>query len=110
MTDEDKKAKKRDWMRQRRKDPAYKAKERAIKLKYKYKITPQEFDEMQAAQEFTCAICTQEVPDDGWKVDHCHATGAVRGLLCNHCNLLLGHSRDNPATLLRAVEYLKASP
>lgn len=41
------------------------------------------------------------------RVDHCHKTGIVRGLLCGHCNLTLGHAKDNPETLRRLMAYLE---
>lgn len=43
-------------------------------------------------------------------VDHNHETGKVRGLICNPCNCALGFVRDEPATMLRLIEYLKAPP
>ena len=40
-------------------------------------------------------------------IDHDHVTGKVRGLLCSPCNIGLGGFKDNPESLLKAVEYLK---
>ena len=39
-------------------------------------------------------------------IDHDHETGKVRGLLCHECNTALGKFGDDPAILLRAVDYL----
>lgn len=39
-------------------------------------------------------------------VDHDHETGKVRGLLCNSCNVMLGHSKDDVAILQKGIEYL----
>ena len=53
-----------------------------------------------------CVICGDE---SNMKVDHCHKTGSVRGVLCNRCNLGLGHFRDDPELLEFARIYLLAS-
>lgn len=53
-----------------------------------------------------CVICGDTGP---LVVDHDHKTGAIRGLLCNHCNRGLGHFRDNPELLEFARMYLLAS-
>lgn len=61
-----------------------------------------------------CAICKVAPPGGVFRenekatlcVDHDHATGEVRGLLCGQCNTGLGMFRDNPANLQRAIEYL----
>ena len=39
-------------------------------------------------------------------IDHCHKTGLVRGLLCGHCNNLLGRCNDDVEILKNAVRYL----
>ena len=42
-------------------------------------------------------------------VDHCHATGTVRGLLCHNCNRALGLLHDNTEVLLNAIKYLEGA-
>lgn len=42
-------------------------------------------------------------------IDHCHATGVVRGTLCNLCNRMLGSARDNPEVLETAARYLRST-
>ena len=50
-----------------------------------------------------CKICSKLTK---LVVDHCHKTNMVRGLICDSCNKMLGHSFDNPDTLMKAVHYL----
>lgn len=75
---------------------------------WKYGISPERYAEMLAEQGDRCAICGTDTPagKGGWHTDHDHATNRVRGLLCHHCNLLLGHAKDDPAILRAAVDYL----
>jgi hypothetical protein len=74
----------------------------------KYGLTIDEYYEMEQAQDYRCAIChTNEPGGRGrWHVDHDHDTGKVRGLLCIHCNLGLGHFKDSPTFLDAAIRYL----
>lgn len=74
----------------------------------KYGITRTEWAAMFAAQDGACAICTEPLGDRP-HVDHDHATGDVRGLLCPHCNWMLGNAKDSPANLRRAALYLERS-
>lgn len=58
---------------------------------------------MLTAQGGLCAMC-REAPAE--HVDHDHASGRVRGLLCFNCNGALGQFRDRTELMLRAVAYL----
>ena len=42
-------------------------------------------------------------------IDHCHATGMVRGVLCFNCNAALGHVRDSQERLQKLIFYLDKS-
>lgn len=70
-------------------------KNRAIQLKRKFGITPEQYDAILAAQDRRCALfktCGHTKPGGRgtWHVDHDHVTGKVRGLLCHTCNTHLG--------------------
>lgn len=80
---------------------------RRSQLRRLYGLTPEQRDELLLAQGSRCALCRSDTPyGKGWHVDHDHKTGKVRGILCGHCNLMLGYARDNPSTLRAAIQYL----
>jgi Recombination endonuclease VII len=59
-------------------------------------------------QHGRCAICKRlPYTKKGLVVDHCHQTGAIRGILCSRCNSALGLLDDDPALLEQALEYLR---
>lgn len=79
-------------------------------LKRNYGMTIEDYDSMVKQQSNRCLICSASGSDqkDGkLVVDHCHASGKVRGLLCNKCNLLLGHADDLIGRLESAILYLR---
>lgn len=53
-----------------------------------------------------CCICG-EAPEEKLRIDHCHATGQVRGVLCGTCNSGLGFFKDNPKVLRMAAAYVE---
>lgn len=62
-------------------------------------------------QGSVCAICQRATgATRRLSVDHDHATGEVRGLLCRPCNSMLGHGRDSQAFFARAMRYLLNPP
>ncbi len=72
-----------------------------------YRITLDEYDDMDSRQGGVCAICLK--PCRRFKrlsIDHDHKTGAVRGLLCQSCNAGIGNLRDDPEILAAAKAYL----
>lgn len=79
--------------------------------KYKYGISEIKFQAMLREQAGCCAICGDEfskaVPMLHACVDHCHATGKIRGLLCKSCNLGIGRLKDSPIRLQKAISYLE---
>lgn len=79
-------------------------------FKQKYGITLADYDRMFDKQGGMCAICFGP-PKSGRRmaVDHDHDTGAIRGLLCNTCNLAIGHLRDDPMIVASAAVYLMES-
>lgn len=73
-------------------------------------IGKKEYNDLLEAQGYKCAVCGHpHVDEKGFRlhVDHCHTTGKIRGLLCNHCNLGLGHFKDNKFLLHVAYKYLE---
>jgi hypothetical protein len=76
-------------------------------IKHNYGILLEEFKFYLEKQENKCAICSHTfTPEDKICIDHDHATGKVRGLLCFKCNVLLGMAVDNSKTLMNAIKYL----
>ena len=72
-----------------------------------YGLSLQDYRAMLERQGKVCGIC--KTPGKPLCVDHCHATGKVRGLLCRDCNLGLGNYKDNPVFTRAATAYLEAS-
>lgn len=76
-------------------------------LRRQYGLTPEAFAALLAGQGGRCAICGTDTPNGkGWCVDHDHETDAVRGVLCNNCNTVLGHAHDDVEVLAGAIAYL----
>lgn len=78
-------------------------------LRKKYDMTIEEHDALFAEQGFVCGACGSSEPNSkkGWSTDHCHATGVVRGIVCHHCNIGIGHAKDSIQTLHKWVAYLE---
>lgn len=99
----------RTWARNYARTPKAKALRRSMVLRKKYGLTSAQWNEMFLAQGCRCKICGMDNPGSryGWKTDHNHETGRVRGILCHGCNIALGGVRDNKETLLKMAAYLE---
>lgn len=82
---------------------------RERRLKKNWNLTIMEYNKMFDDQHGCCAICNthQSKVKKSFSVDHNHATGKIRGLLCNTCNTSLGGFKDDINIIFKAIEYLK---
>lgn len=91
---------------------------RSYTMKYKYGITSDDYNIMLAAQNGVCAICgkaemrkdrvsqTRRTDTLALVVDHDHATGKVRGLLCHKCNIVIAFIGEDPEMMPKILAYL----
>lgn len=85
------------------------------RLKYNFGLTPEQYAEIAKEQNGVCAICgrpeTTIDPRYGktrqLAVDHDHATGKIRGLLCRFCNTALGLLDDDSERMEKAAAYVR---
>lgn len=89
-----------------------------VSIAKQFGITAQELAWLAEQQGGKCALCFQ-VPETRLRVDHdhgCHpygkgCRGCIRGLLCDHCNIALGHAeKSGGAIVLRFSDYLDSRP
>lgn len=88
------------------------SRDRTYYLRRKYGLTEERVRELLGAQGWRCQICALPLRLAGPRatmahVDHDHQTGAVRGILCRHCNTALGYLRNDPDRARRAAAYLE---
>lgn len=84
----------------------------AAQLRRNYGISLEDFNRMLIAQGGCCAICGRRKGgsrNQGVRlhVDHDHATGKPRGLLCGRCNRGIGQLGDDPRRVRAALRYLQ---
>ena len=89
--------------------------QRTSNLRKNFGLSMDEYEQMVLKQNNLCAICEkaetfihhQTKEPARLAVDHCHATGKVRKLLCKNCNTALGLFKDDIAVIGNAAQYLK---
>jgi hypothetical protein len=85
------------------------------RLKSRFGITLEQYNEMFKKQNGVCAIC--KMPEKhidkrfnrprNLAVDHCHNSKKVRGLLCFDCNSGIGKLKDSYELIMIAANYIK---
>ncbi len=88
-------------------------KRRAWNLQRNFDMTVEQWNAVFTAQGNCCAACSATAPGGRgvWATDHCHETGAFRGILCQRCNMTLGWLGDTLSKVApyaeRLIAYLK---
>lgn len=83
------------------------------RIRAKYGLSRHQYLRMLIGQGCKCSCCYRELVlfsrdrSEHPVVDHCHATGVVRGLLCIRCNTLIGRVESSPAVLDEAKRFLE---
>lgn len=94
----------------------FKTRQFAHTIKYRFGITPEQYNAMLEAQGGVCAICKKPEMErqNGairkLSVDHCHTTGVIRGLLCAKHNKAIGVFDDDADLLASAASYVLNPP
>ena len=82
------------------------------RLMARYGLSLSTFKQMLAMQNWRCANERCGVvlswPHKDTNVDHDHADGHVRGILCSQCNMALGHMKDCPDRLRGLADYIES--
>lgn len=77
-------------------------------VKRRFGITLEEYNDWFKRSAYACEVCGIKPKERRHlHLDHCHATGTIRGVLCHSCNHALGFVKDQPTTLVRLHAYLK---
>lgn len=70
-----------------------------------HRLSREAFAALLIEQAGRCWICRRVL--DRPCIDHDHATGRIRGLLCSRCNTMIGLAQDEPGRLRIAADYLE---
>lgn len=102
--------KNRDKLLARQKTPEARLSHKYNRLKYRYGITKQQYNDLYNTQKGKCPICELSIDILGRNthLDHNHETGAIRGILCASCNLGIGYLYSKEI-LTKATKYISKS-
>lgn len=96
------------WRRQAARPESHRRRDRKKGVAQRFGLTLNEYEAALARymdeQDGRCAVCRK---GGRLELDHCHATGRLRGLLCHGCNVAAGFLIDNPANADALAAYLR---
>ena len=89
--------------------PAADASPRDYRRRYTHGVSAATFLALYDAQDGKCGICSNEMDflAKATCLDHSHNTGMIRGVLCQRCNLGIGHMKDDIKLMRSAIAYLE---
>ncbi len=78
-------------------------------LKNKFGMTLEEYSTLLEQQNHQCAVCStpRSLLKRDLSVDHNHSTGKIRGLLCDNCNIALGHLKEDIQRMNNMIQYVE---
>ena len=99
------------WIRARQTNAPWKSQNYA-----RYGVTIAEVQALFESQHGLCAVCGNPETCISKRtgkpkmlhLDHDHKTGKVRGLLCQDCNMALGHMREDVKRIEALLDYVKS--
>jgi hypothetical protein len=101
--------KKLQYEKEYAKNKPHKCRERRVKSLYG--IDGKGLQDLMNEQKGCCAICGESLVTPqttrNYSVDHDHATGKVRGLLCGNCNAAVGLVNEDISICKSLIEYLR---
>ena len=94
--------------RQRARPESHKRRDKKKAVANTFGLTVEKYDaawtRFSEKQGGTCGVCAKRPPV---VMDHCHASGVLRGILCRQCNLAAGYVGDDPAVAVALSQYLE---
>jgi hypothetical protein len=98
----------KEYYRKRNEDPRIKERSTDTYLRRKYGIGLNDKKIMYASQRGLCEICAEPMSTlTDANVDHHHGSGAVRALLCHHCNVSIGLLKEDVERIKKVIGYLE---
>jgi DNA-directed RNA polymerase subunit RPC12/RpoP len=78
----------------------------------RFGLEPEDLTELLEKQDYKCAACGKgPLERDGRKsmsacLDHDHATGELREILCKRCNVFCGYIENDIPSFIKVMKYL----